>query len=254
LLGKTVLITGASSGIGLTCARYFAKKKAKLLLCARRLEKIIELKEELERSFGVEVHSFRLDVSDKNEVLRAFESLPSEWKEIDVLINNAGKALGLETVQEGSWDNWDSMIDTNFKGLLYVTRQVLPGMVQRKRGYVVNVASIAGHEVYPKGNVYCATKHAVVALSKAMRFDVLGTGVRVTSICPGIVETEFSQVRFKGDKQKAKSIYEGTRPLLAEDIAEAIGYCVMCPPHVNISEMIIMPTDQASMMSIYREK
>lgn len=251
LKGKIVCITGASAGIGLACAREFAKHGSALLLCARRIDRVAALANEL-RKQGVRVHTFKLDVRDRNEVEKSFAALPAEWKEIDILINNAGLSRGLDKLQDGAVQDWDEMIDTNIKGLLYVTRCVLPRMVERKQGHVINLGSIAGHQVYPAGNVYCATKFAVNALSHAIRMDVHGTGVRVCSVEPGLVQTEFSEVRFHGDTGRAAKVYADTHPLKPVDVAEVIVFCAMRPPHVDISEVIVMPTDQASVFHVHR--
>jgi serine 3-dehydrogenase len=252
LKDSTVCITGASAGIGLACAREFAKHGSRLLLCARRVERLRNLADELKKSHGTISYVFTLDVMKPGDVEKAFTTLPDEWRAIDILINNAGLSRGLDRVQEGKLQDWEEMIDTNIKGLLYVTRQVLPGMVTRRSGHVLNLGSIAGHQVYPGGNVYCATKSAVNALSHAMRMDLLGTGVRVCSIEPGLVQTEFSEVRYHGDKEKAGVVYRNTRPLKPEDIAEVVVFTAMRPPHVDISEVIIMPTDQASVYHVHR--
>ncbi len=249
---KIVCITGASAGIGLACAREFAKHGSRLLLSARRVERLRHLAEELKKSHDTKSHVFALDVMKAGEVERAFAALPPEWKAIDVLVNNAGLSRGLDRLQEGKIQDWEEMIDTNIKGLLYVTRQVLPGMAARRSGHVLNLGSIAGHQVYPGGNVYCATKSAVNALSHAMRMDLLGTGVRVCSIEPGLVETEFSEVRFRGDREKAAAVYRNTRPLKPEDVADIAVYAALRPPHVDISEIIVMPTDQASVHHVHR--
>lgn len=245
LTNKIVLITGASSGIGLACARLCAKKGAQLILCARRTERLESLAVELKEHYGKEHYILPLDVRDHAQVKRQLDLVPNPWQSITVLINNAGLALDTLPLQGGIEEHWDTMIDTNIKGLLYVSRAVLPGMLERGCGHVVNIGSIAGHECYPNGNVYSATKHAVHALSKSMRLDVLGSPVRITEIAPGAVETEFSEVRWN-DKQKAKEFYQNFQPLLAEDIADAIVYCITRPHHVDIEEMIIMPTVQAS--------
>ncbi len=252
LQGTVVCITGASAGIGLACARAFAHHGSRLLLCARRVDRLHSLAEELKQSHGTGSHVFPLDVRTPAAVERAFAALPPDWKAIDILVNNAGLSRGLDRVQEGKIQDWEEMIDTNIKGLLYVTRQVLPGMVARGKGHVLNLGSIAGHQVYPGGNVYCATKSAVNALSHAMRMDLLGTGVRVCSIEPGLVETEFSEVRFRGDKERAAAVYRNTRPLKPEDVAEVAVFAALRPPHVDISEIIIMPTDQASVHHVHR--
>ncbi|KTD25116.1 MULTISPECIES: SDR family oxidoreductase [Legionella] len=251
LQNKIVLITGASSGIGQACARLFAKSGAHLILCARRQERIEHLTNDLQAMHGIRCIPIVLDVRDKTKVESALNSLPPEWQKISVLINNAGLALSTDPIQQGSISNWETMIDTNVKGLLYVTRSVLPGMLAREEGHVINIGSIAGQECYPNGNVYCASKHAVRALTKSMRMDLLGTPIRVTEIAPGAVETEFSEVRWN-DKEKAKAFYEDFNPLYAEDIADAVHYCATRPLHVDIAEMTIMPTAQASASCIYR--
>jgi len=246
LKDKIVFITGASSGIGAACARQFAAEGANLLLCARRLERVHTLSEEIASEYNVRVHCFKLDVRDQQSVITIIDALPEEWKLIDILINNAGLAAGLDTVQEGNIQDWEDMIDTNVKGLLYVTKAVLPGMIERNKGHVINLGSVAGHYVYPKGAVYCASKFAVNAISNGLRMDLFGTKIRVSSVDPGAVETSFSLVRFKGDEKRAAVVYEGIEPLTADDVANAILYCASCPPHVNISEIIMMPTDQAA--------
>lgn len=251
LTGKIILITGASSGIGQACARLFAEHGAKLILCARRQERLDNLAKELKAKHNTESLPILMDVQDKSGVEKTFNTLPADWQSIDILINNAGLALSSDPIQQGSFDNWDTMIDTNLKGLLYVSRCVLPGMLARSHGHIINIGSIAGHECYPNGNVYCATKHAVRALSKSMRLDLLGSPIRVTEISPGAVETEFSTVRW-GDKDKAKAFYQEFNPLFAEDIADAAYYCATRPLHVDIAEMTIMPTSQAGAASIYR--
>jgi 3-hydroxy acid dehydrogenase / malonic semialdehyde reductase len=252
LKDKVVCITGASAGIGRASAREFAQHGCRLLLSARRLERLRRLADELANAHKTISHVFALDVMKPEDVEKAFSTLPPEWKAIDILVNNAGLSRGLDKLHEGKLLDWEEMIDTNIKGLLYVTRQVLPGMVARGSGHVLNLGSIAGHQMYPGGNVYCATKSAVNALSHAMRMDVLGTGVRVCSIEPGLVETEFSEVRYRGDREKARTVYQNTRPLKPEDVAEVIVFTAMRPLHVDISEVIIMPTDQASVYHVHR--
>ncbi|ARG97527.1 SDR family oxidoreductase [Legionella micdadei] len=251
LQNKIVLITGASSGIGQACARLFAQNGANLILCARRQDRIEHLANDLQTMHGIHCLPIVLDVRDKAKVESALSSLPSEWQKISVLINNAGLALSTDSIQQGSISNWETMIDTNVKGLLYVTRAILPGMLAREEGHIINIGSIAGQECYPNGNVYCATKHAVRALTKSMRMDLLGSPIRVTEIAPGAVETEFSEVRWN-DKEKAKAFYEDFNPLYAEDIADAVYFCATRPLHVDIAEMTIMPTAQASASCIYR--
>ncbi len=252
LLNKTILITGASSGIGLACARLCAVQGARLILCARRVERLEVLAKELTQQYGTESHVLALDVRSHELVKQQLSSLPNQWKAIDVLVNNAGLALDTLPLQQGIESHWDTMIDTNIKGLLYVSRAIIPGMLERGQGHVVNIGSIAGHECYPNGNVYVATKHAVHALSKSMRLDMLGYPIRVTEIAPGAVETEFSEVRWN-DKQRAEAFYQDFEPLVAEDIADAIVYCITRPPHVDIEQMIIMPTVQASANHLARK-
>ncbi len=247
-MSKIAFISGASSGIGAACAEIFAKNGIDLIIAARRMGRLLELKERCEEKYRVEILPIKLDVTDRKAVFDSFSGLPEKWSNIDILINNAGLSKGLEKIQDGKIDNWEKMIDTNIKGLLYVTKAVLPEMIKRNSGTVVNIASIAGHETYPGGNVYCATKAAVLQLSKAIRMDVLGSDVRVISIDPGMVETEFSLVRFDNDEQRAKQVYENIEPLRAEDIAEAVWFAVSRPKHVTIEDMVIMPTQQASTM------
>jgi serine 3-dehydrogenase len=249
---RILLITGASSGIGEACARAFARARARLLLCARRSERLDELAEELRSSEGVDVRTFTLDVRDQTAVQSAIDSLPDEWHAIDILVNNAGLSRGLDPIHEGKIEDWEEMIDTNVKGLLYISRAVLPGMVERGRGHVINIGSIAGHEVYPKGNVYCATKHAVGAITKGMRIDLLGTGVRVSTVDPGLVETEFSIVRFRGDEERAENVYKGLAPLAGDDVADAVLYCATRPAHVDVAELILLPTAQATATMVDR--
>jgi 3-hydroxy acid dehydrogenase/malonic semialdehyde reductase len=252
ITNQVVCITGATSGIGKACAYQFASQGAKVLLCARRKERLEKIVTELEEKYATTAHYLPLDIADKKATIAAFKSLPPEWQQIAVLINNAGTARGFQKIHEGALEDWEAMIDINLKGLLCVTRQVLPGMVERNRGHVVNIGSIAGHEVYANGTVYSSTKHAVNAITRAMRLDLLGTKIRVTTVDPGLVETEFSMVRFKGDEKKAKDFYAGLTPLAAEDVADSVLYCATCPEHVNISELIIMPTDQANITTANR--
>jgi 3-hydroxy acid dehydrogenase/malonic semialdehyde reductase len=254
LKNKTILVTGASSGIGRACVVEFARQGARLILAARRKDRLDELASKLSKDHKAEMKTISLDVTKQKDVQKAIENLPAEWAGIDILLNNAGLSRGLEKIQEGVIQNWEEMIDTNIKGLLYVTRAVLPGMVKRNKGHIVNIGSIAGHEVYPAGNVYNATKFAVKALNKAMRLDVFGTNIRVTSIDPGATETEFSVVRFHGDQQRADKVYQGMTPLKPEDIAEAVAWCCTRPAHVNIEDMIITPTDQASPTMVNRKQ
>ena len=252
LKNKIVLVTGASAGIGQACARAFAASGAAILMCARRLERIDKLAEELREDFGVKAHAFSLDVRDREAVEKAVEGLPEEWRAVEVLVNNAGLSRGLHKLHEGLVSDWDEMIDANVKGLLYVSRAVVPGMVERGGGHVINIGSIAGREVYPMGNVYCATKYAVRALSKGLRLDLNGTPVRVSEVAPGLVETEFSLVRFHGDAERAGKVYQGYTPLRPEDVADAAVWCATRPPHVSIAEVVVMPTDQASTTLVHK--
>ena len=252
-MNKIALITGATSGIGRAVADIFAENKYNLIVTGRRSERLQELKAALEQQHGISVLALCFDVRDNDEVVRNIASLPVEWCNIDVLVNNAGLAVGLNHIQDGVLDDWERMIDTNIKGLLYVTRAVSPLMVARNSGHIVNICSVAGKEVYENGNVYCATKHAVDALSKAMRIDMLGHNIKVTNICPGAVETEFSIVRFKGDTQRAAGTYKGIEPLTGRDIAECIYFAVSLPKHVCINDMMIMPTAQADSRTFNRK-
>jgi 3-hydroxy acid dehydrogenase/malonic semialdehyde reductase len=249
---KTVFITGASSGIGLACAHAFARHDARLIIAARRKERIEALAQELNRIHDTEVFTVQLDVRNQPAVEKAVRDLPANWKEIDVLVNNAGLSRGLDKLYEGKLDDWEEMIDTNIKGLLYVSRAVIPGMVVRGSGTIINIGSIAGHEVYPGGNVYCATKFAVDALTRGLRHDLVDTPIRVCTVDPGLVETEFSVVRFRGNEQRAKTVYQNFSPLTGADVADAVLYCASRPPHVQIAEMIILPTNQASTTLVHR--
>ena len=242
---KIALITGATSGIGEAAALKLGRNGFDIIITGRRQERLDLLKKKLEED-GARVLALCFDVRNEEEVNIALGNLPSEWENIDLLVNNAGLAAGLEPVQQGDSADWNRMIDTNVKGLLYVTRSISQGMIARKEGHIINIGSIAGKEVYPSGNVYCATKHAVDALTKGMRFDLLPHNIKVTQICPGAVETEFSIVRFHGDKSRADKVYEGYECLVANDIAECIWFTVSRLPHVNISDMVVMPTAQAS--------
>ena len=247
--GKTVCITGATSGIGEACAKLFAGEGAKLILLARRGNLLEKLKKECGDK---DILTGVVDVSKRKEVEAFFAGLPEKWKDIDLLVNNAGLGLGLDKLHEADPDDWDRMIDTNVKGLLYVSRAVLPGMVKRDSGHVINIGSIAGRELYPGGNVYCATKFAVRALTRALKIDLLGTNVRVTTIDPGMVETGFSEVRFKGDTDRAKKVYEGMTPLTGGDIADAVLWVATRPPRVDILEMVVVPTDQSGATFVHR--
>lgn len=252
--GKIVFITGASSGIGEGCARKFASEGANLLLNARNVAKLEELKKELETTYGVRVHLLPFDVRDRKVAAQALEALPAEWKNIDVLINNAGLVIGVDKEFEGSLDEWDIMIDTNIRALLSMTRMVVPGMVERGRGHIINIGSIAGDAAYPGGSVYCATKAAVKALSDGLRIDLVDTPLRVTNIKPGMVETNFSVVRYRGDKEAADAFYKGIRPLTGEDIAETVYYAASAPEHIQIAEVLLMPTNQATGTISYKKK
>ena len=252
LQNKLTFITGASSGIGKACAEEFAKAGSNLILTARRYNRIADLAETLTKTYNVKVKAIQMDVTNLTEVQYVVASLVDSWRNIDILINNAGLSRGLEKIYEGDIKHWEEMIDTNVKGLLYVTREILPGMVERNSGHVINLGSTAGREVYPNGNVYCATKYAVKALTSAIKIDTLGKNIKVTSIDPGMVETEFSEVRFSGDKVRAKKVYENIDVLNAADIAETILFCATRPPHVKIGEVLITPTEQASASQIYK--
>lgn len=254
LMGRTILITGASSGIGEAMARLFACEGARLLLCARRTERLETIAEELKAAHGTESLVFHLDVRDRDQVSIVFRSLPPEWAEIDVLVNNAGLSRGLDPVQEGDLNDWDEMVRTNLSGLLYMTRHVVPVMIRRGKGDILNIGSTAGHEAYPGGAVYCATKHGVDAFTRGLRMDLVDSPIRVMSISPGMTETEFSVVRFHGDRDRAESVYEGMTPLHASDIAEAALFAITRPSHVQVGEMIIWPTSQASSTLVHRER
>ncbi len=248
-----MLITGASSGIGAACAEAFAKAGCRLILAARRRDRLVAAAKRFEAEFGAEVLTASIDVRDRPAVNAWVEGLGPSWAAIDVLVNNAGLARGLSTLWEGEITDWEEMIDTNVKGLLWVTRAVLRGMVARGGGHVINIGSIAGHETYPGGNVYCASKHAVTAIGRALNIDVLGTGVRVSSVDPGLVDTEFSVVRFHGDQQRADSVYNGLEPLHGRDVADAVLFCATRPPHANVREMILMPSAQAAAVHVHRK-
>ena len=250
-MAQTAFITGATSGIGEATAIIFAKNNIRLILCGRRVNRLESLQEKLSKLTDVTTLNF--DVSKRDEVEKAIKSLPKDFQQIDILINNAGNAHGLSTIQEGSLDDWDAMLDINVKGLLYVSKAILPQMTQRNTGFIVNIGSIAGKEVYPNGNVYCASKHAVNALNKAMRIDLNKHNIRVSGIHPGAVETEFSEVRFKGDVEKAKSVYSGYKALQAADIAEIIHFVITRPYHINIEDLVVYPTAQASATILNRD-
>lgn len=252
-MAKIVLITGATSGIGEACAHLFARENYNLILTGRRLDRLEALAKKLNQQYNVEIAVSRFDVRNRKDVISNLDSLPAHWKHVSVLINNAGLSQGLDPIQNGSYDDWDTMIDTNVKGLLYVSKVVSNWMIEHHHGHIVNIGSIAGKEVYANGNVYCATKHAVDALNKGMRLDLVSHGIKVTAIHPGAVETEFSEVRFKGDKERAKKVYEGFEPLMANDIAETIWFVVTRPAHVNINDLLVMPTAQANATTIFRK-
>lgn len=249
---QVVLITGASSGIGAACAQVFAQAGAKLILVARRLDRLEKLSQELAQTYNTQVYPIQLDVCDRSQVETALKQLPPGWAAIDILINNAGLSRGLDKLHEADIQDWEEMIDTNIKGLLYMSRLVVPGMVQRGQGQVINIGSIAGRQAYPGGSVYCATKAAVRLLSSGLKMDLLGTPIRVCNIEPGLVETEFSQVRFHGDQERASKVYAGTTPLTPDDIAEIALFSATRPAHVNLSEILVVATDQAAATMVYR--
>jgi NADP-dependent 3-hydroxy acid dehydrogenase YdfG len=251
-MSKIALITGATAGIGEACARLFADKKYDLILTGRRTERLDALARQLVSEFGIRVNTITMDVQIKEDVAK-LETLTDDWKKVDILINNAGLSQGLDPINSGSTQDWEVMIDTNIKGLLYVTKLVSNWMIKNGSGHIINIGSIAGKETYQNGNVYCATKHAVDSLNKAMRIDLLPYKIKVTAIHPGAVETEFSEVRFHGDKERAKKVYEGFEPLRAQDIAETIWFVASRPPHVNINDMLVMPTAQANTSHLLRE-
>ncbi|MDT8402014.1 MAG: SDR family NAD(P)-dependent oxidoreductase [Bacteroidales bacterium] len=251
-MGKIALITGATSGIGLASTKKFAENNYDLIITGRRKERLDKLRDELIGQYKIRVLALNFDVRSLTQVVENLGNLDSEWKNIDVLVNNAGLAVGLNHIDDGVIDDWERMIDTNVKGLLYVTRVISPGMVERGRGHIINIGSVAGKEVYENGNVYCATKHAVDALSRAMRIDLVRHGIKVSNVAPGLVKTEFSDVRFKGDSEKAEVPYKGMKPLSGEDIAGVIFYCVSQPPHVNIDDVLVMPAAQASSTVVHR--
>ncbi|WP_165020533.1 SDR family oxidoreductase [Dysgonomonas sp. ZJ279] len=250
---KIALITGATSGIGRAIAVKLAQEGCNLIITGRRADRLSELQKEIQDKSEVKVLTLNFDVRVYKEVEDSLSNLPKEWKDIDILVNNAGLAVGLNPIHQGVVDDWERMIDTNVKGLLYVTRLVTPGMVERKSGHIINLCSIAGKDSYANGNVYCATKHAVDALSKGMRIDLLPYNIKVTQICPGAVETEFSLVRFKGDESRANQVYKGFTPLFADDIANAVFYAVSQPTHVDIQDMLVMPTAQATGTIFHKE-
>ncbi|MBL0911734.1 MAG: SDR family NAD(P)-dependent oxidoreductase [Bacteroidia bacterium] len=241
---KTVLITGATSGIGKATAEILADKEYRLIICGRRADRLQEIAKKLNRK--TEVFTLCFDISRRQEVQNAFLSLPENYRDIDILINNAGNAHGLSTIQDGDLDDWESMIDINIKGLLYITKEILPGMIERNEGHIINLGSVAGKEVYPMGNVYCASKFAVDAINRALRIDLNEYNIRVGAVNPGLVETEFSLVRFKGDEDRAKTVYKGYKPLKPEDVAEIISFMIHMPAHVNIADLTVFPSAQAA--------
>jgi 3-hydroxy acid dehydrogenase / malonic semialdehyde reductase len=249
-MSKIALITGASSGIGRAVAYEFAKNGIDLILCGRRTEKLIELQEEIGDQVNTLILTF--DVREKDDVFIAIDSLPNEWKEIDILVNNAGNAHGLGPIQDGDLEDWDNMMDGNVKGLLYVSKAVMPLMIAKNQGHIFNISSIAGKQTYPNGNVYCASKAAVEALSEGMRLDLNPFNIKVTNVAPGAVDTEFSLVRFKGDNKRAEAVYNGFHPLHAEDVAEVIYFAASRPPHVQMADIVLLPTAQASAMVLKR--
>jgi NADP-dependent 3-hydroxy acid dehydrogenase YdfG len=251
---RVVFVTGASSGIGEACARAFSGAGARLLVAARRIERLRALEPDLRAAGAADVLALELDVRDREAVLRAVDTLPEPWSAIEVLVANAGLSRGLDPLHRGEFEDWDEMLDTNVKGLLNVDRAVIPLMVERRRGTVIHIGSIAGRQVYPGGNVYCASKHAVRALTDGLRIDLNGTGVRVTSVDPGLVETEFSRVRFRGNDGKATRVYDGMTPLTGADVADVVLFAATRPPHVDIAEVLVLPTDQASSTLVHRER
>jgi 3-hydroxy acid dehydrogenase / malonic semialdehyde reductase len=253
LKGKIVFITGVSSGIGKATAFLFAKKGANLIISARRIDRINNIAAELRKKFKIKVLTIKLDVRSYKDVKNSINKLPDIWKSIDILVNNAGLSRGLNKFQNGVLDDWEEMLDTNVKGLLYVSKEVIPLMLKHNKGHIINVGSIAGHEVYPGGNVYCASKHAVDAITKGMRMDLVDTPIKVSTVDPGLVNTEFSLVRYHGDKTKADNTYKGMIPLIAENAAEAIEFIATRDRNVNVAEMLLLPKAQASSTLVYRE-
>lgn len=252
-MSKIIFITGATSGIGEACVRVFAAAGYKVLFCGRRMDRLKRLQQELREEFHHDIMGIQLDVRDQPLVEKTINELPDAWKNIDILINNAGLALGLSEIEEGDLNDWEEMIDTNVKGLLYVSRAVIPGMKDRRSGHIINIGSIAGRETYPKGNVYCATKFAVDAISKGMRMDLVSYGIKVCQISPGAVNTEFSTVRFHGDSKRANEVYRGITPLTAEDVAQTVFFVASTPPNVNIDDILLTPLNQASATIFHRD-
>jgi 3-hydroxy acid dehydrogenase/malonic semialdehyde reductase len=254
LKNKIVFITGATAGIGKACAYYFAKQGAKIIINARRTSLLKEIADDIKTKYNVSVYYFKLDVSNRAEVESTIDNLPEEWRNIDILVNNAGLARGFNKLYEDDINGWEEMLDTNVKGLLYVTRMIVPIMVKRKSGHIINLGSIAGHQAYPGGGVYCATKHAVDAITKTLHMELVDKNIRVSTVDPGMVETDFSNVRFYGDKERAEKVYKGMTPLTADDIADAVLYCATRPAHVNIGQIVMTPPAQASAFVAYREE
>ncbi len=252
-MSRIVFITGATSGFGEATAMKFAKNGDRLIITGRRKERLTKLKDKLEDEYGIRVYTLNFDVREEDTVKEIIQSLPEEWKSIDILVNNAGLASGLEPIQNGNLDDWNKMIDTNVKGLLYVSSTIIPLMIANKNGHIINIGSTAGKEVYPNGNVYCASKHAVDAITKGMRIDLLPHGIKVTQIAPGAANTEFSTVRFHGDKDKADKAYDGYQPMVAEDIAELIFYSASLPKHLCINDMVVTSLAQANSYLIHRD-
>jgi NADP-dependent 3-hydroxy acid dehydrogenase YdfG len=250
---KTVFITGATSGIGRSCAQRFAKEGHQLIVAGRRKDRLDSIANDLRKNYNVNVLVLPLDVTKREEVNNAIDNLPEQFQKIDVLVNNAGLALGLSTIQDGEPDQWETMIDTNVKGLLFVTHAVVPKMIENGKGHIINIGSIAGREAYANGNVYCATKAAVDSLTKSMRIDLVTKNIKVSQVAPGAVETEFSMVRFSGDENAAKAVYKGFEPLRPDDVADVVHYITTLPPHANINDLLIMPTAQASATVTHRE-
>ncbi len=254
LKGKTAFITGASAGIGEGCAALFAREGVNLVIVARRMMRLSSLADRLAKEYNIDVYAGEMDVRDSENAASFVKDLPEKFKSIDILVNNAGLASGLETIAEGGVEDWDVMIDTNIKGLLHVTRSLLPGMIERGSGHIINIGSIAGRYAYPNGAVYCSTKFAVRALTQGLLMELVDTPIRISTVDPGLVETEFSLVRFKGDSERAKTPYKGLTPLTAKDIAEVVVFCASRPPHVNISELVLLPTRQASPYHAHRSE
>lgn len=254
LNNKTVLITGATSGIGRSCAKFFASEGANLVLLARRENLLLEVKDELSQITSGDIYTAQCDITDYQKVRQAVASVPAHLREIDILVNNAGLAKGLEPLADGLPENWNVTIDTNVKGLLYVTKEVVKGMINRNSGHIINIGSTAGHDVYPNGSVYCASKYAVKAITQSLRVELVATDIRVTTIDPGLVETNFSNVRFNGDTERAKNVYKGIAPLTPDDVADAVLYAATRPPHVSINELILTPVNQANSNFVHKVK